>query len=157
MRTEDGRVVTAVSKEKEAAKREHEQAIQQGRMTGLVEHVTDDGMVTGFDRDGVLIDVCTVFTISLGCLPQLQIITTKLTVLMLPFMLTRTLSHGLFLVRYGPDGRRIHRPGTVPIAGRRRQSVRCHACRYDWSEDGTGRAHQDLDGRIHDGNDTKYQ
>ncbi|KAF7797334.1 hypothetical protein EIP86_008529 [Pleurotus ostreatoroseus] len=65
MRTEDGRVVKAVAKEKELAKKEHEQAIQQGRMTGLVEHVTDD-----------------VFTISLGCLPQLQMITTKLTYIM---------------------------------------------------------------------------
>ena len=43
MRTQDGRVVKAVSKEKEQARREHEMAIQQGRMTGLVEHITDDG------------------------------------------------------------------------------------------------------------------
>ncbi|PSR72061.1 hypothetical protein PHLCEN_2v12042, partial [Hermanssonia centrifuga] len=62
MRTEDGRFITAVAKEREEAKREHEQAIQQGMMTGLVEHVTDD-----------------VFTISLGSLPSLQMITTKLT------------------------------------------------------------------------------
>lgn len=38
----DGTVVTAVVKEKEEAKREHQAAIRQGRMTGLVEHVTDD-------------------------------------------------------------------------------------------------------------------
>ncbi|THG97065.1 hypothetical protein EW026_g4879 [Hermanssonia centrifuga] len=62
MHTEDGRSITAVAKEKEEARREHEQAMQQGRMTGLVEHVTDD-----------------VFTISLGSLPSLQMITTKLT------------------------------------------------------------------------------
>ncbi len=43
MRTEDGRSITAVAKEREEAQREHEQAIQQGMMTGLVEHVTDDG------------------------------------------------------------------------------------------------------------------
>ncbi len=43
MHTEDGRSITAVAKEKEEARREHEQAMQQGRMTGLVEHVTDDG------------------------------------------------------------------------------------------------------------------
>ena len=38
----DGTVITAVVKEKEEAKREHQAAIRQGRMTGLVEHVTDD-------------------------------------------------------------------------------------------------------------------
>ncbi|KAF7797335.1 hypothetical protein EIP86_008530 [Pleurotus ostreatoroseus] len=65
MRTEDGRVIKAVAKEKETARKEHEQAIKQGRMTGLVEHVTDD-----------------VFTVSLGCLPQFQMITTKLTYVM---------------------------------------------------------------------------
>ena len=43
MRTEDGRVITAVAKEKETARREHAQAIRQGRLTGLVEHVKDDG------------------------------------------------------------------------------------------------------------------
>lgn len=46
MRTEDGRVLAAVAKEKEAARREHEQAIQTGRMTGLVEHVSDDGALS---------------------------------------------------------------------------------------------------------------
>ena len=43
MRTEDGRIITAVAKEKETARREHVQAIRQGRLTGLVEHVKDDG------------------------------------------------------------------------------------------------------------------
>ncbi|THG97060.1 hypothetical protein EW026_g4874 [Hermanssonia centrifuga] len=62
MHTEDGRSIAAVAKERKTARREHEQAIQRGRMTGLVEHVTDD-----------------VFTISLGSLPSLQMITTKLT------------------------------------------------------------------------------
>lgn len=42
MTTEGGRVVKAVAKEKEEAKREHEAAIRQGKMTGLVEHVADD-------------------------------------------------------------------------------------------------------------------
>ena len=45
MRTEDGRVLTAVAKEKDTARREHQQAILQGRLTGLVEHVSDDGMI----------------------------------------------------------------------------------------------------------------
>lgn len=44
MSAEDGTVITAVSKEKEEAKREHAAAIASGQMTGLVEHVTDDGM-----------------------------------------------------------------------------------------------------------------
>ena len=43
MRTEDGRVIKAVAKDKETARQEHEQAIEQGKLTGLVEHVTDDG------------------------------------------------------------------------------------------------------------------
>lgn len=42
MTAEDGTVITAVAKEKEEARREHETAIAQGFMTGLVEHVTDD-------------------------------------------------------------------------------------------------------------------
>ena len=42
MTAEDGTVITAVAKEKEEARREYEQAISQGSMTGLVEHVTDD-------------------------------------------------------------------------------------------------------------------
>ncbi len=42
MRTQDGRVVTAVVMEKDAAKKEFRQAVQQGRMAGLVEHATDD-------------------------------------------------------------------------------------------------------------------
>ncbi|GJE93119.1 von Willebrand domain-containing protein [Phanerochaete sordida] len=62
MTTEDGTVITAVAKEKEEAKREHEQAIAQGFMTGLVEHVTDD-----------------VFSISLGALPSHQMIQVQIT------------------------------------------------------------------------------
>lgn len=42
MLAEDGTVITAVVKEKEEARREHQNAIRQGVMTGLVEHVTDD-------------------------------------------------------------------------------------------------------------------
>ncbi|KAJ3529473.1 hypothetical protein NM688_g7851 [Phlebia brevispora] len=65
MSTEDGRTVTAVAKETETAKQEHEQAIQEGKMTGLVVMASGD-----------------VFTVSLGCLPSLQMITTKLTYVM---------------------------------------------------------------------------
>jgi hypothetical protein len=42
MIAEDGTMITAVAKEKEEARREHQAALQQGYMTGLVEHVTDD-------------------------------------------------------------------------------------------------------------------
>ena len=42
MVAEDGTVITAVAKDKDEAKREHQEAIHQGHMTGLVEHVTDD-------------------------------------------------------------------------------------------------------------------
>ena len=38
--------IVAVAKEKEEAKYEHDIAISQGRMTGLVEHVTDDSEYT---------------------------------------------------------------------------------------------------------------
>lgn len=43
MRTQDGKVIRAIAKEKEQARKEHEAAIEQGMMTALVEHVLDDG------------------------------------------------------------------------------------------------------------------
>lgn len=46
MRTEDGRVVSAVAKENQTARQEYTEALQQGRMAGLVEHVTDDGRLS---------------------------------------------------------------------------------------------------------------
>ena len=48
MTAPDGTIVTAIAKEKEEAKREHETAITQGYMTGLVEHVTDDSELVFF-------------------------------------------------------------------------------------------------------------
>lgn len=42
MAAEDGKIITAVVKEREEARREHQAALSQGLMTGLVEHVTDD-------------------------------------------------------------------------------------------------------------------
>ncbi|GJE93149.1 von Willebrand domain-containing protein [Phanerochaete sordida] len=62
MTAANGTVIAAVAKEKERAQREHEAAISQGCMTGLVEHVTDD-----------------IFTISLGALPSDQMVTTEVT------------------------------------------------------------------------------
>ena len=43
MRTEDGRTVKAVAQERGIAKKEHEQAVARGQLTGLVEYVQDDG------------------------------------------------------------------------------------------------------------------
>jgi hypothetical protein len=43
MRSQDGKLVKAIAKEKQQAHKEHKAAIQQGLMTGLVDHVTDDG------------------------------------------------------------------------------------------------------------------
>lgn len=42
MRTEDGRVIQSVAKEKDKAKQDHDQAINQGKATGLVTRATDD-------------------------------------------------------------------------------------------------------------------
>ena len=81
MRTESGTVITAVAKETETARKEHEEAIQRGNMTGLVELVAGDGKVPALTinaNDSIL--RLKVFTISLGCLPALQMVTTKLTV-----------------------------------------------------------------------------
>ncbi|EKM51518.1 uncharacterized protein PHACADRAFT_186981 [Phanerochaete carnosa HHB-10118-sp] len=61
----DGTVIVAVAKEKEEAKREHEEAISRGYLTGLVEHVTDD-----------------VFTMSLGALPAEEMLQTRITYVM---------------------------------------------------------------------------
>ncbi|KAI0078065.1 VIT-domain-containing protein [Panus rudis PR-1116 ss-1] len=65
MRTEDGRVITGIAKEKEQATNDHEKAIKEGRRTGLVEWATDD-----------------IFTISLGPLPPRQDVTTQVTFVM---------------------------------------------------------------------------
>lgn len=42
MATSSGRVIVGVAKEKDEAKQTHEQAIQEGKTTALVEWVTDD-------------------------------------------------------------------------------------------------------------------
>jgi Vault protein inter-alpha-trypsin domain len=39
----DGRTIVGVSKEKQKAAEEHEAAIREGKFTGLLEWVTDDG------------------------------------------------------------------------------------------------------------------
>ncbi len=79
MHTEDGRSITAIAKEKEGARREHMQAIQQGRTTGLVEHATEDGRLRNSNHYYVSSSSSLVFIVSLGSLPSLQMITTKLT------------------------------------------------------------------------------
>lgn len=41
----DNRIVYGVAKERQLAKAEHEQALNEGKMTSLVEWVTDDRML----------------------------------------------------------------------------------------------------------------
>ena len=43
IRAEGGKTITGVVKEKGLARREHEVAVRQGKLTGLVERVTGDG------------------------------------------------------------------------------------------------------------------
>jgi hypothetical protein len=43
MKHADGRVIVGVSKEKSKAAEEHEAAVREGKFTGLLEWVTDDG------------------------------------------------------------------------------------------------------------------
>ena len=81
MTAEDGKVITAVVKEKEEARREHQAALNQGLMTGLVEHVTDDSkhpcvLLLYWENTYFVV----VFSISLGALPGQQMISCKLTV-----------------------------------------------------------------------------
>ncbi len=82
MRTEDGRVITGTAKEKRKAAEEHEKAARQGRMTGLVEWATDDGnyRFLGLSNCSTYLRFTLVFTISLGCLPEGQRVTTTVTV-----------------------------------------------------------------------------
>lgn len=51
---EDGTVITALVKEKEEAYIDFKEALRQGYMAGLVEHITDDSEVLRF-LHGVLI------------------------------------------------------------------------------------------------------
>lgn len=76
----DGTVITAVVKEKDEAQREHQEAIRQGHMTGLVEHVTDDSKRTSCLSLYATLISSIVFSISLGALPARQMVTTKITV-----------------------------------------------------------------------------
>lgn len=67
MRSQDGKVIKAVAKEREQARKEHEAAIQEGQMTGLVQHATDDGDHS-FRQRGSFVAHCH-FSVShfLGC------------------------------------------------------------------------------------------
>ncbi|KAK7680416.1 hypothetical protein QCA50_016657 [Cerrena zonata] len=62
MHTEDGGTIRGIAKEREQAHREHEQALNAGKLTSLVEWATDD-----------------IFTISVGSVPVKQRVTTHLT------------------------------------------------------------------------------
>ena len=50
MTLSNGTIITAVAKEREEAKREHDVAIRSGKLTGLVEYVTDDGEFLSYSR-----------------------------------------------------------------------------------------------------------
>ena len=147
--------MTAVAKEKEAAKMEHSQAIQQGRMTGLVEHVTDDGMITGFHEvdftDWVhsFHDIIEMLATIADDHDEAHSSHASLHALCI-------YPNKPYLVCHGPDGRRVYGPRAVPAACFCRQPVRCGACRYDRSEEHTTAAHQDIGGRSHEGDNTKY-
>ena len=82
MRTDDGRRIRGVAKERKQAAEEHEQAIQTGKLTSLVEWSTDDGTLFGSLRClAVRTDTFTsVFSISLGPIPGDQRISTVITV-----------------------------------------------------------------------------
>ena len=43
MRSQDGKIIKAIAKEKEQARKEYDASIRQGRTAGLIEHATDDG------------------------------------------------------------------------------------------------------------------
>ncbi|GJE93155.1 von Willebrand domain-containing protein [Phanerochaete sordida] len=62
MTAENGTVIKAVAKEREEARKQYEDAVQEGQTAGLVEHIRDD-----------------VFSISLGALPSNKEITTTIT------------------------------------------------------------------------------
>lgn len=80
MTAPDGTVIAAVAKEKDQAKREHENAISQGFTTALVEHVSDDSELRVFSPACPFAHRTIVFSISLGALPAQQSITTEITV-----------------------------------------------------------------------------
>ena len=82
MRTDDGRRIRGVAKERKQAAEEHREAIQTGKLTSLVEWSTDDGTLFGYLRGfDVRIDTLTsVFSISLGPIPSDQRISTVITV-----------------------------------------------------------------------------
>lgn len=80
MTAEDGTVIKGAVKEREDARREYEAAVQQGLMTGLVEHVADDSMPLSRCAFMLASDIFAVFSISLGALPGQQMLTTKVTV-----------------------------------------------------------------------------
>ncbi|KAI0685189.1 hypothetical protein BC835DRAFT_1421505 [Cytidiella melzeri] len=114
MRTQDGKVIKAVAKERQQARREHEAAIQQGLMTGLVEHVTDD-----------------VFKISLGVLPERQLLTTTLTYVMdlMEADITDQVRFMLPVVvgtRYGEPPEGLRNPVATPIPERVSIRVNVH-------------------------------
>lgn len=106
MRSQDGKVIKAVAKEREQARKEHEAAIQEGQMTGLVQHATDDGDHSFRQRISLLLTVISVFLISLGVLPAKQQLTTVITVCRTSARLHIYLVDDRVIVCHGPNGSR---------------------------------------------------
>ena len=42
MRSQDGKIIKAIAKEKQQARKEYEAAVKEGNMAGIIEHATDD-------------------------------------------------------------------------------------------------------------------
>ena len=42
MRSQDGKIIKAIAKEKQQARKEYEAAVKEGHMAGIIEHATDD-------------------------------------------------------------------------------------------------------------------
>ena len=67
MRSQDGKTIKAIAKEKEQARKEYDASIRQGRTAGLIEHATDDGE-TPFRRNSLDVHCRISFSYFSGCL-----------------------------------------------------------------------------------------
>ena len=76
----DGRRIIGVAKEKIKATEEHEKAIREGKFTGLLEWVTDDGNIYVFKCSMPTVNLRIVFTISVGSIPARKTVVTRLVV-----------------------------------------------------------------------------
>jgi len=75
----DGRVVIGTVKEKEAAAQTFEAAVAAGKTAGLIESVTDDSQSACCTLESPS-SLLAVFAISVGSIPAVQQVTTRITV-----------------------------------------------------------------------------